>query len=119
MYHEILAAEDRLIVPTEPAGCVMSWFVYVVRLADKTLTIETRNAILKRMIERGIQVSNYFPPVYLQPFISGELGHKEGDFPITDEVCKSTMALPFHNNLTKQEVEIVCTELKATLDEIL
>ncbi|MCF7954172.1 MAG: DegT/DnrJ/EryC1/StrS family aminotransferase [Phycisphaerae bacterium] len=119
MYHEALGGDDRLIVPTEPENCVMSWFVYVIRLADKSLTIDTRNAVLKRMLERGIQVSNYFPPVYLQPFISSELGHKEGDFPITDEVCKSTMALPFHNNLTKQEVEIVATELKATLDEIL
>ncbi|MCF7956549.1 MAG: DegT/DnrJ/EryC1/StrS family aminotransferase [Phycisphaerae bacterium] len=119
MYHEALGGDDRLIVPTEPADCVMSWFVYVIRLADKSLTIDTRNAVLKRMIERGIQVSNYFPPVYLQPFISGELGHKEGDFPVTDEVCKSTMALPFHNNLTREEVETVATELKATLDEIL
>jgi len=119
MYHEVLSDEARLIVPEEPENCVMSWFVYVVRLADKSLTIDTRNAVLKRMLERGIQVSNYFPPVYLQPFISEALGHKEGDFPITDEVCKSTMALPFHNNLTREEVETVATELKATLDEIL
>jgi len=119
MYRQILSGDDRLIVPVEADNCVMSWFVYVVRLADKSLNIDTRNAVLKRMLERGIQVSNYFPPVYLQPFISAELGHKQGDFPITDEVCKSTMALPFHNNLSTEKVELVATELKSTLDEIL
>jgi len=119
MYQEMLGDENRLIVPQEPDNSVMSWFVYVVRLADKSLDIDTRNAVLKAMIDRGIQVSNYFPPVYLQPFISEQYGLKEGDFPITDEVCKSTIALPFHNNLTKEEVQIVCKELKATLDEIL
>jgi hypothetical protein len=33
-------------------------------------------------------------------------------------VCKSTIALPFHNNLTAAEVELVCSELKACLDAI-
>ena len=93
-YHDYLSEDERLIVPEEPPECVMSWFVYVVRLADKSLSIDVRNAVLKSMLERGIQVSNYFPPVYLQPFIKEQYGLKEGDFPITDEVCKSTMALP-------------------------
>ena len=118
MYHETFAGEDRLIVPTEPDGSVMSWFVFVVRLAAENITIEKRNAVLKKMIERAIQVSNYFPPVYLQPFMVDEYGYKEGDFPITDDVCKRTIALPFHTSLTKEDVELVCSELKTCLDEI-
>ena len=119
MYQERLAGESRLIVPTAPADCDMSWFVFVVRIADENITIEQRNTILGKMIERGVQVSNYFPPVYLQPFMVEKFGYKEGDFPITDDICKSTMALPFHNNLSAQEVDIVCDELKACLDEVL
>ena len=71
------------------------------------------------MKSQGIQVSNYFPPTYLQPFMVEKFGYKEGDFAITDSVCKSTIALPFHNNLSQKEVEIVCAELKdclATID---
>ncbi|AQT68601.1 UDP-4-amino-4-deoxy-L-arabinose--oxoglutarate aminotransferase [Anaerohalosphaera lusitana] len=119
MYQELLADEKRLIVPKAPAGCEMSWFVFVVRIADENITIEQRNAVLQAMLDRGVQVSNYFPPVYLQPFIAQEYGLKEGDFPITDAVCKSTIALPFHNNLTQEEVETVCKELKASLDDVL
>lgn len=119
MYQEMLAGESRLIVPEAPADCEMSWFVFVVRIADGNATVEQRNAILGKMIERGVQVSNYFPPVYLQPFMVEKFGYKEGDFPITDAICRSTMALPFHNNLTLDEVKIVCDELKACLDEVL
>ena len=119
MYHEMLGDDNRLIVPHEPENSTMSWFVYVIRLADRSLKVETRNQLLEFMIDRGIQVSNYFPPVYLQPFIAEKLGLKEGDFPITDDVCKSTIALPFHNNLTRDEVVIVCSELKACLDKVL
>ena len=117
MYREILAGEDRLIIPGEPADCRMSWFVFVARLADG-YTLKQRNSLLRNMLDRGIQVSNYFPPVYLQPFMVEEFGYKEGDFPITDSVCKSTIALPFHNNLSRDQVDLVCSELKACLDEI-
>jgi len=114
-YQEILADDDRLITPAEPDDCDVSWFVFVVRLADR-FTLEQRDGILEAMKARGIQVSNYFPPVHLQPFMAEQLGYKEGDFPVTESVCKSTIALPFYNNLTKDEVAIVCKTLKDVLD---
>ena len=119
MYLEALGDDERLMVPVAPADCRMSWFVFVIRLAGDDITIDKRNEILQAMLAKGIQVSNYFPPVYLQPFIADAYGLKEGDFPITDDVCKRTMALPFHNNLSKEDVQLVANELKATLDELL
>lgn len=115
-YQEMLADDDRLIVPVEADGCDVSWFVFAVRLADK-FTLEHRDAVLQALKSRGIQVSNYFPPVHLQPFMVEEFGYKQGDFPVTESVCKSTIALPFYNNLTKDEVAIVCSQLKESLDK--
>ena len=117
MYCQLLKDEQRLMIPTHPANSRMSWFVYVVRLTEG-YTQEQRNTLLKKMLDRGIQVSNYFPPVHLQPFIAKQYGCKEGDYPVTDAVVKSTIALPFHNNLTAEDAELVCKELKACLDEI-
>jgi perosamine synthetase len=117
MYQQCLADEDRLIVPRAPEDSFMSWFVFVVRLAAQ-YTQQQRNTLLKKMIDRGIQVSNYFPPVHLQPFIAEQYGCKVGDMPVTDAVVKSTLALPFHNNLTAGEVELVCKELKHCLSEL-
>nr|NIP28445.1 polysaccharide biosynthesis protein [Phycisphaerae bacterium]NIR66392.1 polysaccharide biosynthesis protein [candidate division Zixibacteria bacterium]NIP55897.1 polysaccharide biosynthesis protein [Phycisphaerae bacterium]NIS54477.1 polysaccharide biosynthesis protein [Phycisphaerae bacterium]NIU12112.1 polysaccharide biosynthesis protein [Phycisphaerae bacterium] len=115
-YQEILADDDRLIVPTEQDGCDISWFVFVVRL-KKDFTLPQRDAILKSMTERKIQVSNYFSPVHLQPFMVERFGYKQGDFPVTESVSESTIALPFYNNLTQDEVAIVCKTLKESLDK--
>ena len=115
MYQELLTDESRIIVPKEPAGCRMSWFVFVIRLKEQYAA--KRNAILNAMLAEGIQVSNYFPPVTLQPFMIAKFGYKDGDFPITDSICKSTIALPFHNNLTQDEAVLVCKTLKKCLDQ--
>ena len=110
----MLADDARLIVPVEPDNCDLSWFVFVVQLA-KGNTLEQRNRILGQMADRDIQVSNYFPPVHLQPFIAEQFGHKQGDFPITESVSERTIALPFYNNLPKDQVAIVCKTLKQLL----
>jgi len=115
-YQQMLTADNRLIVPTEPDDCDMSWFVFVVRLADE-FTLQQRDRILEAMKEKDIQVGNYFPPVHLQPFMVEQFGYKQGDFPVTESVCKSTIALPFYNNLSKDEAAVVCRQLKKVLDK--
>lgn len=116
-YQQLLADDERLIVPSELPQCDISWFVFVVRLADGS-AVRRRDEVLSRMLSRGIQVSNYFPPVHLQPFMVERFGYKKGDFPVTESVSAGTIALPFYNNLTFDEVSVVCRELKETLDGI-
>jgi perosamine synthetase len=113
-YQEILCDDKRLIVPQAAEGCDISWFVFVVRLNNSSR--QRRDIILEKMTYKGIQVSNYFPPVHLMPFIAGQYGYKQGDFPVTEKVSESTIALPFYNNLSKDEVAIVCKTLKEVID---
>ena len=115
-YLDILASDARLITPKEPDNCRQSWFVFVVRLVDEYAA--KRDEILKAMIGEGIGVSNYFPPVTLQPFMVEQFGYKDGDFPVSDRTCKSTIALPFYNNLKKDDVATVCDTLKKCLDKV-
>jgi perosamine synthetase len=115
-YQEMLADDERLILPGESDGSDISWFVYVIRLADG-FTLEDRDRILQQMEKRDIQVSNYFPPVHLQPFIAEKFGYKPGDFPVAESVSKGTIALPFYNNLTKDQIAVVCKTLKQILGE--
>jgi len=117
-YQEMLAADDRLIVPVEPDDCDINWFVFVVRLTDK-FSAQQRDKILGAMKNRNIEVGNYFPPVHLQPFMVEQFEYKPGDFPIAESVCDRTIALPFYNNLPKEKIAIVCKTLKEVLDKIL
>jgi perosamine synthetase len=113
-YQEMLTDDRRLIVPAEPEDCDMSWFVFVVRLADD-FTVEQRDRILRQMTSRNIQVSDYFPPVHLMPFIAEQFGYQRGDFPVAESVSQRTIALPFHNHLTNNEVGTVCKNLRELL----
>ena len=117
-YQEMLAGEARLVVPGEPPRCDLSWFVFVVRLAEP-FTLRQRNRVLEEMNRQGIQTSNYFPPVHLQPFIAERCGCRKGDCPVAESASERTMALPFHNHLSEADVAIVCGTLRAVLDRCL
>ena len=43
---------------------------------------------------------------------------KLGDFPVTEKIAERTIALPFYNNLSKDEVGIVCDELRKAIDKL-
>jgi perosamine synthetase len=117
MYRTLLADDERLTVPTESPDTLMSWFVYVVQLTE-SYNAEHRDTLLQSMRQKGIQVSNYFPPVHLQPFMADKFGFKAGDFPITESVAERTIALPFHNNLSQQDAGLVTDILKSSLDKL-
>jgi len=116
-YQDILADDSRLVLPSEPDGCEISWFVYVVRLSDD-YTAQQRDQVLNRLREEGIGCNNYFSPIHLQPFILEQLGCREGDYPITERISQRTIALPFYNNLKKEQIEIVCDTLRSILDSL-
>ena len=73
--------------------------------------------VIAKMAERGIACSNYFQPIHLQPFYKDEFGYKEGDYPVSEGISKRTLALPFFNNLTKEEVRYVAKNLKEVIHE--
>ena len=117
MYQTLLADEKRLIVPAEPPDALMSWFVFVIRLTEN-YTADNRNTLLNNIRQKGIQVSNYFTPVHLQPFMAEKFGFKTGDFPITESIAERTIALPFYNNLSQNDAELVTDALKSSLDKL-
>jgi perosamine synthetase len=88
----------------------MSWFVYVVTLAEGL----GRDPVMQAMEERGVPVRGYFSPVHLQPYIRERFGFRGGELPITEATARRTIALPFHNNLTPSEIEKVV----ATLEDV-
>ncbi|MGA2093385.1 MAG: DegT/DnrJ/EryC1/StrS family aminotransferase [Sedimentisphaerales bacterium] len=116
-YQENLAGDDRFVVPTEPAGCDINWFVFVIRLTER-FTRQNREKVLQTMRDAGIQVSNYFTPVHLQQFMVEKFGFKPGDFPVTESIADRTIALPYYNNLTKAEIAIVCDELRKAVGQL-
>lgn len=89
---------------------VNSWFIYVIKL-NKKYTQKARDKIIKSMAKKGIQCSNYFYPIHLQPYYKKKFGFKKGDFPICEQISQRTIALPFYNNLKEEEIDFVVKTL--------
>ena len=102
---------DELVMPAPYAEGVMSWFVFVVRLADR-FTQDDREALLAHLRSEGIGTNNYFSPVHLQGFYREQFGYKPGDFPVTEKIAARTLALPFYNRLTPEDQDLVVKVLK-------
>ncbi|MFN8374433.1 MAG: DegT/DnrJ/EryC1/StrS family aminotransferase [Anaerolineae bacterium] len=111
MYSERLADYDWVRVPVVQPHVRMSWFVYVVTLADGL----DRDVVIQRMEDRGVPARGYFFPVHLQPYVQRMLGTAPGTMPLTENIAKRTLALPFHNNLTRAQVEQVVECLAAAV----
>ena len=54
---------------------------------------------------------------HLQPFRRAEFGFKEGDFPVAEFAGRTSVAIPFHNHLTAEEIDYVACVLERALGE--
>ncbi len=118
LYSKCLGQIKNIIVPIVPPEIKMSWFVYVIRLNPQEFSREDRDKVIARLAERGVNCRDRFPPIHLEPLYVQMFGYKAGDYPITERVSGSTIALPFHNNLTEAEIKYVSDTLKSALEEI-
>jgi hypothetical protein len=44
-------------------------------------------------------------------------GYKPGDFPVTERIASSTISLPFHNNLSDEEIDYVVEKVREGIEK--
>lgn len=114
-YSKALAhIEELRPLEVAPTTTRMSWFVYVVRLNEGI----ARDSVITMMEKRGIPTRPYFTPIHLQPFYRQRFGFEPGNFPEAERAGESIIALPFHNNMKVEEIDVVCKALKAVIAEL-
>jgi perosamine synthetase len=112
MYRRRLAGHRQLRLPPQAGeGIQLGWFVYVVQL--ETQVFAARDAIFRRMQAGGIQCGRYFAPIHLQPAYTSSAPHLE--FPVTEAVSRTTLALPFFSAMMEGQVDYVCAYLLEAL----
>lgn len=99
-YNELLKSVGGIITPFEPDWSKAVYHLYVVRTKD-------RDAVQKRLGEAGIGTGLHYPvPLHLQKAYSF-LGHKKGDFPITERCAEEVLSLPMFPGLTEEQIKTV------------
>ena len=114
LYREALADVDGLRLPCPDAGGNRrGWFVFVVQLPREV----DRDGTVRALGVRGIPSKPYFPAVHLMSYYRQRFGHREGEFPVCEDVAARSIALPFFPEMSEGQVQRVAVALRDVVRE--
>jgi len=115
LYGEALGELEELELPcADEGGDRRSWFVYVLQLPRGT----DRDRVMMKLRERGVDSKPYLPAIHLNAFYRERFGHREGEFPVCEDVAARSLALPFFGSLSEGEVAQVAEALGGVLSSL-
>lgn len=104
-YHGLLAGIPGVKLPDTTEG---NHHVY----NQYTLRVEDRDELRSFLNDRGIGSGVYYPvPLHLQECF-GDLGYGEGDFPVSEALCREVISLPIFPELGEERLEIVAAAIR-------
>ena len=112
-YNKILSeASDSIRLPAVADGNTHTWFVYVVSIKNPKIN---RDKVIKDLGKEGVAAKPYLPSIHLLSFYKEKFGFKKGDFPVSEAVSNSVLALPFYIGLKRPDVKYISEKLIAVL----
>ena len=96
--------ESNLGLPQTADYADPVWHLYVVETADRV-------GLQRRMDDQGIAHGIHYPiPVHLQEAFR-DLGHRRGDFPVSEALADRILSLPMFPEITSEEIERAAREV--------
>lgn len=91
---------SEVILPYVPDYAIPVWHIFGVRC-------NRRDELEKHLNDKGIGTNKHYPiPMHLQECYK-DLGFKEGDFPIAEEISATELSIPMYYGMTDEEVKYV------------
>lgn len=91
---------EEIILPYIPEYAEPVWHIFAIRC-------KRRDKLEKFLNDAGIGTNKHYPiPMHLQECYK-ELGYKEGDFPIAEEISATELSIPMYYGMTDEEVQYV------------
>ncbi len=107
LYARLLADAPVKIPQAAPYQTRHIFHQYVIRAGSD------RDALQQYLKSRGIGSEIYYPlALHQQPCFSG-LGYSAGDFPVSEELARTVLALPVHPDLTEEQIEYTAAQIHA------
>lgn len=90
----------QIILPYVPNYAEPVWHIFAIRCKRRTELESFLN-------DAGIGTNKHYPiPIHLQECYR-ELRHKEGDFPIAEEISKTELSIPMYYGMKDEEIQYV------------
>ena len=100
LYRQALANSGAILPHPAPYQTRHIYNQFVIRVRE-------RDKLRAWLAEQGVGTEIYYPlPIHLQPALA-HLGFKEGDFPVSEQLSKETLALPIFAEATEEEIRAV------------
>ena len=72
-----------------------------------------RDEVVRALAAEQIQSKPYLPAIHLMSLYRERFGHREGQFPVCEDVARRSLALPFFPQITEAQIERVAESLRA------
>jgi len=96
-YNNAFANNPKISTPVTADFTTHVFHQYTLVLKDVD-----REGLMKHLMDNGIASAVYYPvPIHLQKAYL-DPRYKEGDFPVTEKLCKTVISLPIHTELTPE-----------------
>ena len=101
---------DRVTLPATQAGNYHVFNQYTIRA-------QRRDELKNFLKAQGVGTEIYYPiPMHLQDCYRF-LGHKKGDFPVSEQAAAEALSLPIYAELTDAQLDYVVESIKAFYDK--
>jgi dTDP-3-amino-2,3,6-trideoxy-4-keto-D-glucose/dTDP-3-amino-3,4,6-trideoxy-alpha-D-glucose/dTDP-2,6-dideoxy-D-kanosamine transaminase len=105
-YDAALAGIRQVKTPPRDARLSHSFVTY-------QILVERRDELVEHCVARGIESKVHYPiPLYCQEGLR-HLGYEPGRFPVTDHHARTTMTVPVHQYLTRDQLSYVADTIRA------
>ena len=95
---------SEVVLPYVPEDMVPVWHIFAIRC-------KRRAELEKFLNEAGIGTNKHYPiPMHLQDCYK-DLGFKEGDFPIAEEISATELSIPMYYGMTDEEIQYVIDKI--------
>jgi dTDP-4-amino-4,6-dideoxygalactose transaminase len=98
--------EGLIRLPRIPEKCRTNYHIFYVLFATEDL----RNAMIEHLGEKGILAVFHYVPLHTAP-MGKDLGYKEGDLPITEDLSGRLLRLPIYFELGEDDQLLVIDEV--------
>lgn len=103
-YNRCLKDIDGIILPYSADNIKHTYHVYSIR-------IKNRDKVFEQLRKKGIGAIIHYPiPLHLQKAYK-HLGHKKGDFPVSEKISSEIMSLPIFPYITEAQIKYVAAQI--------
>lgn len=106
LYSSALGGNEDLILPQTAIGATHVYHLYVIRT-------QFRNELQRFLAQKGVGTMIHYPvPPHLQGAY-GDLGYREGDFPIAETLSQTALSIPLWPGMTAEIQNHIITQINA------